>query len=319
MCRALCRSGRTSALPPPSVDRGGAAAYLPLSLMGADESMSSTDNSAPGGAMAPMPQAKPSVRRIGVVNWVGLWTLYRKEVGRFLKVGTQTVAAPVVTTLLFYAIFALALGGIVRTAGSVPFLEFLAPGLVMMAMVQNAFANTSSSVIISKIQGNIVDVLMPPLKPWEMALAWAGGGITRGLLVGIVTFTAIRLFVPIGLHDPFFVLFHALAACTMLSLIGLIGGIWSDKFDHIAAVTNFVVTPFAFLSGTFYTIDRLPESFQFLAHLNPFFYMIDGFRYGFIGQSDGTLGIGIAVMVSVNAGLIWLTLRWLSTGYKLKA
>jgi ABC-2 type transport system permease protein len=261
----------------------------------------------------------PEPRAIGAVNWTGLWTLYRKEVSRFLKVFTQTVAAPVVTTLLFYAIFSLALGGIVRMAGTVPFLEFLAPGLVMMSMVQNAFANTSSSVMISKIQGNIVDVLMPPLSPAELAVAYVGGGVTRGILVGVVTFTAIRVFVPVGIHAPLFILFHGIAASMLLSLLGVIGGIWSEKFDHIAAVTNFVVTPLAFLSGTFYTIDRLPESWQVVAHFNPFFYMIDGFRYGFIGQSDGTLDIGLAVMTGVNVALWLVVWRMLATGYKLKA
>lgn len=256
---------------------------------------------------------------LGPVNWVGLKTLYLKEVFRFLKVYTQTIAAPVITTLLFYTIFALALGGIVRMAGDVPFLEFLAPGLIMMSMVQNAFANTSSSVMISKVQGNIVDVLMPPLAGWELALAYVGGGVTRGILVGVVTYIAIRIFVPVGLHSPFFILFHGIAAAMLLSLLGIIGGIWSEKFDHIAAVTNFVVTPLAFLSGTFYTIDRLPESWQIVAHLNPFFYMIDGFRYGFIGQSDGTLAVGLVVMAAANIALWALTLRMLATGYKLKA
>ena len=261
----------------------------------------------------------PHPRTIGAVNWVGVWSLYRKEVQRFVKVFTQTVAAPVVTTLLFYAIFALALGGIVRMAGETPFLEFLAPGLIMMAMVQNAFANTSSSVMIAKIQGNIVDVLMPPLSPAEMAVAYVGGGVTRGILVGVVTYLAIRPFVPIGLHDPLFILYHAVAASMLLSLLGMIGGIWSEKFDHIAAVTNFVVTPLAFLSGTFYTVDRLPEAWEVIAHFNPFFYMIDGFRYGFIGFSDGTLGIGLAVMAATNVVLWWLVLRMLRSGYKLKA
>lgn len=264
----------------------------------------------------PTPQAP---RIVGPVNWVGLRTLYEKEVFRFLKVYTQTIAAPVITTLLFYAIFSLALGGIDRIAvGDVPFMEFLAPGLIMMAMVQNAFANTSSSMVISKVQGNIVDVLMPPLSTLELAVAYIGAGITRGLFVGVVTFIAMRLFVPIGMHSLFFILYHAIAASMLLSLIGMVGGIWSDKFDHIAAVTNFVVTPLAFLSGTFYTIDRLPEAWQIVAHFNPFFYMIDGFRYGFIGQSDGTLGIGIAVMAAANIALWALTLRMLATGYKLK-
>ncbi|MCB9946383.1 MAG: ABC transporter permease [Rhodospirillaceae bacterium] len=265
-----------------------------------------------------MTDMMPRARAIGLVNWIGAWTLYKKEVFRFLKVATQTVAAPVVTTLLFYAIFALALGGIVRTVGDVPYLKFLAPGLIMMAMVQNAFANTSSSVVISKVQGNIVDVLMPPLSPAELAVAYVAGGVTRGLLVGTVTCLAILPFVGLGVHNPFFIVFHGIAASMLLALLGVIGGIWSEKFDHIAAVTNFVVTPLAFLSGTFYTIERLPEDWRIIAHANPFFYMIDGFRYGFIGLSDGTLGTGLVVMTACNAVLWAVALRMLSTGYKLK-
>ena len=261
----------------------------------------------------------PLPRDIGTVNWIGLWTLYQREVYRFLKVYTQTIAAPVVTTLLFYAVFALALGGVVRMAGSVPFLVFLGPGLIVMAMAQNAFANTSSSMVISKVQGNIVDVLMPPLSPLEMAVAYVGGGVTRGMFVGVVTGVAIWIFVPLGIHSPGYILFHGLMASMMLAQLGMIGGIWSEKFDHIAAFTNFVVTPLTFLSGTFYSVDRLPPTFWWLAHFNPFFYMIDGFRYGFIGQSDGTLAIGIAVMLGINAVLAALLLRMLSSGYKLKA
>jgi ABC-2 type transport system permease protein len=261
----------------------------------------------------------PLPRDIGTVNWIGLWTLYQREVYRFLKVYTQTIAAPVVTTLLFYAVFALALGGVVRMAGSVPFLVFLGPGLIVMAMAQNAFANTSSSMVISKVQGNIVDVLMPPLSPLEMAVAYVGGGVTRGMCVGVVTAVAIWIFVPLGIHSPAYILFHGLMASMMLAQLGMIGGIWSEKFDHIAAFTNFVVTPLTFLSGTFYSVDRLPPTFWWLAHFNPFFYMIDGFRYGFIGQSDGTLAIGIAVMLGINVALGVLLLRMLSSGYKLKA
>lgn len=261
----------------------------------------------------------PRPRAIGPVNWVGLWTLYTKEVARFVKVFTQTVAAPVVTTLLFYAIFSLALGGIVRQVGDVPFLVFLGPGLIMMAMVQNAFANCSSSVLIAKIQGNIVDVLMPPLSPTELAVGYVAGGITRGLMVGVVTYAGIWPFVPLGIHDPAFIIFHSVAATMMLSLLGMIGGIWAQKFDHIAAVTNFIITPLAFLSGTFYSVDRLPEAWQIVAHANPFFYAIDGFRYGFIGQTDGTLMNGVIILTLINIAL-WVTvLRMLQTGYKLKA
>lgn len=260
----------------------------------------------------------PAPRHIGAVNWLGLWTLYQKEVRRFLNVATQTIAAPVVTTLLFLAVFTLALGRAVEVVNGVPFAEFLAPGLVMMSMVQNAFANTSSSLVIAKIQGNIVDVLMPPLSPAELTAGFAMGGTTRGLIVGAATVTGMTFFVDVSVQHPFFILFHAFAASLMLSLLGMLGGIWSEKFDHMAAVTNFVITPFAFLSGTFYSIKRLPEAFQTVAHFNPFFYMIDGFRYGFTGASDTTPILGVAVMTGVDAALLLIAWRLFAIGYKLK-
>ncbi len=254
----------------------------------------------------------------GPSNWIGVWTLYMREVRRFIKIYTQTVAAPVVTTLLFLAIFTLALGGSVRMVAGVPFVEFLAPGLIMMSIIQNAFANTSSSIVIAKVQGNIVDTLMPPLTANELTLGIALGGATRGVFVGAVVAVAVSLFVPLGVHNLGFIVFHAAAASLMLALLGTIGGIWSEKFDHIAAVTNFVVMPLSFLSGTFYSIERLSGIFRAFAHFNPFFYVIDGFRYGFIGHSDASLAVGVAVMVGVNTGL-WLLCRWMfAAGYKLK-
>jgi ABC-2 type transport system permease protein len=221
----------------------------------------------------------PQPIRFGPVNWVGLGALYMKEVRRFLVVATQTILAPMVTTLLFLAIFVLALGGSVRHVDGVPYSEFLAPGLVMMAITQNAFANTSSSILIAKIQGNIVDFLMPPLSPLERLSGIALGGLTRGLVVGLTTGLAMLPFIAIQVQHPFFVLFHAINASLLLSLIGLLTGIWSEKFDHLAGITNFIITPLAFLSGTFYSAEHLPVFWQWIAHLNPFFYMIDGFRY----------------------------------------
>ena len=261
----------------------------------------------------------PRLRRFGAVNWIGFWTLYLREVRRFLKVSMQTVAAPVVTTLLFLAIFMLALGGNRRQIGGIGYAEFLAPGLIMMAMVQNAFANTSSSLMIAKVQGNIVDVLMPPLSPGELTWGFALGGVTRGVLVGLVVAGAMAVFVPLRLTAPGFALFHAFAASLLLSLLGLLGGIWADKFDHIATITNFVVTPLSFLSGTFYSIARLPEPWHGLALMNPFFYMIDGFRYGFIGHADGPIWTGLAVMLVINAALIAFCHLLIARGYKLKA
>jgi len=263
--------------------------------------------------------APPQVRRFGAVNWLGLWTLYLREVRRFLKVGMQTIAAPVVTTLLFLAIFLLALGGQQRTVAGVPFLEFLAPGLIMMAMVQNAFANTTSSLMIAKMQGNIVDMLMPPLSPIEVTLGLALGGVTRGLVVGAVVAAAMAVVVPMHLASPALAIFHAVAASLLLSVLGIIGAIWADKFDHIAAVTNFIVTPLSFLSGTFYSIERLPPVWQTVALCNPFFYMIDGFRAAFIGHADGSIAVGIVVMTVLDAALLGVCHLMIATGYKLKA
>jgi ABC-2 type transport system permease protein len=258
-------------------------------------------------------------RRYGAVNWIGLWTLYRKEVRRFLAVGTQTVLAPMVTTLLFLAIFVLAMGHSVELVGGVPYMEFLAPGLIMMAMTQNAFANASSSLMIAKIQGNIVDLLMPPLSALEITLGLALGGLTRGLVVGVATAAAIWLFVPLQVSHLLPLLFYGVMASLMLAQLGIIAGIYAEKFDHMAAVTNFIITPLAFLSGTFYSTARLPEFGQILAHLNPFFYMIDGFRYGFIGHADGSLLLGALALTTVNAALLLANYLSFERGSRLKA
>ncbi|CAA7619774.1 ABC-type multidrug transport system [Candidatus Terasakiella magnetica] len=260
----------------------------------------------------------PEPRSYGAVNWLGTWTLFMKEVRRFLKVYFQTIVAPVVTTLLFLAVFALAVGPVAAEVKGVPFIQFLAPGLIMMAMVQNAFANTSSSIIIAKVQGNIVDMLMPPLTGAEQAVAVALGGVARGVTVGCVVTAAMTVFVPVSIHSLGLVIYHGVMGSLMLSLLGMIGGIWADKFDHMAAVTNFIVTPLSFLSGTFYSIDRLPEGFHAFALANPFFYMIDGFRAGFIGQSDGSVAGGVAGIALANLVLALVTWRMLATGYKLK-
>ncbi len=260
----------------------------------------------------------PTPRQFGPVNWLGLWTLYLKEVRRFWNIATQTIAAPVVTTLLFLAVFALALGsGSVAVAG-LPYIQFLAPGLVMMAMTQNAFANTSSTLVIAKVQGNIVDLLMPPLSPAEQTAALALGGLTRGLVVGTAVWLSMIPFAGFHVYSPFFALYHAVMASLMLSLLGVLGGLWSEKFDHLAAVTNFIVTPLAFLSGTFYSTERLPEPWLTAAHLNPFFYMIDGFRYGMTGHADGGIAAGMAVVAAANVALALLSHRLFKTGYKLK-
>ncbi|HXE17263.1 MAG TPA: ABC transporter permease [Stellaceae bacterium] len=259
------------------------------------------------------------VRQFGAVNWLGLWTLYIREVHRFLKVSMQTIIAPVVTTLLFLAIFLLAFASQRGAIAGVPFAQFLAPGLIMMAMIQNAFANTTSSLMIGKIQGSISDLLMPPLSPAELVWGFALGGVTRGLMVGVAVGATMVLVVHVSIANWGLVLFHAVAASLLLSVLGILAALWAEKFDHIAAVTNFLVMPLSFLSGTFYSIDRLPVAFRFVANFNPFFYMIDGFRAGFIGHADGSLTIGIAVMVGINVVLLAATHVLFARGYKLKA
>jgi len=262
----------------------------------------------------------PQARLMGRVNWIGFWTLFMKEVRRFIKVYMQTIVAPVAMALLFYVVFSMAMGnGAGGRSGTVPFFNFLAPGLIMMAMSQNAFANTSSSVMISKVQGNIVDVLMTPISPTEMAFAYVLGGIVRGLLVGLATAIAIDFLLPIRVFDLGAILLFGILGTMLLSLLGVVGAIWADKFDHIAAVTNFIVTPLTFLSGTFYSVDRFPPVLHAIAHFNPFFYMIDGFRYGFIGVEDASLWQGFAVLAVSNALLWVVTMRMLISGYKLKS
>ena len=261
----------------------------------------------------------PRVREFGHVNWRGVWTLYHREVKRFLKVFTQTIAAPVVTTLLFYTIFSVALENRVGSVGTVSFVVFLAPGLIMMTILQNSFANTSSSIMVSKVQGNIVDVLMPPISPLEMMCAYIAGGVTRGMIVAAAATTVMLFLVDLPFANPPAIVFFAVTASVMLALLGMIGGIWAEKFDHMAAITNFVIVPLSFLSGTFYSIERLPEMWQCVAQFNPFFYAIDGFRYGFIGQGDAGFWRGAAVMLGMDMLLFLSVHRMLATGYKLKS
>lgn len=258
-------------------------------------------------------------RRITGINKTGLYTLVRREVGRFLNVYTQTLVAPMVTMLLFYAVFALAFGGIARHIGDVPYMEFLAPGLIMMTMAQNAFANTSSSLVISKVQGNIVDVLMPPLSPLEIYLGFASGAVLRGLLVGVLTTFAISFFVDMTPDVLWRILVFGFLGTLLMGSLGIAAGIWSEKFDHIAAVTNFIVTPLTFLSGTFYSVESLPQMWHAMTFFNPFFYMIDGFRSGFIGHADGNVMAGIVMLCAVNVGLAALSYAMIKTGYKIKS
>ena len=261
----------------------------------------------------------PEPRHVGLINWIGLWTLYAKEVQRFMKVAGQTVLAPVVTTLLFLAIFTLALGEGRAPVGGVPFEVFLAPGLVMMAVTQNAFANSSSALLIAKIQGNIVDILMPPLSAAELLVAFVGASVTRGLAVAIVVTLAMTPFVDLPFWSIGWSLLFVVLASVMMGLIGILTGLWADKFDHMAFITNFVITPLAFLSGTFYSIERLPEFAQGIAFVNPFFYAIDGFRHALTGQGDVSMVLGGSVLGAIDLVLAAWVLILFRRGYNLKA
>lgn len=253
-------------------------------------------------------------------NWLGMRTLYYREVWRFLKVWNQTMMAPVITTLLWLAILTLALSG--NRGGGVehlPFNQFIVPGLIMMSIMQNAFANTSSSLMMAKIQGTIVDVLMPPFTPNEITASMSAGGVTRGLMVGLTVGVAVTLFVHVPFPHPFVALFYVLNASFMLALLGMIGGIWAQGFDQMNALTNYIITPLSFLSGTFYSVNALPPFWHALCFYNPFFYLIDGFRYALIGHHDGSLQTGALMVVTINI-LLWLaTRKMIASGWRLKS
>lgn len=248
----------------------------------------------------------------------GFYILFYKEILRFWRVAFQTVAAPVLTALLYLMIFSHALSRHVEVFPGVGYAAFLIPGLVMMSMLQNAFANTSSSLIQSKITGNIVFLLLPPLSHLEFFAAYVLAAVVRGLAVGVgVLMVTLWFDLPTFAH-PLWALTFAVLGCAVLATLGLIAGIWADKFDQLAAFQNFLIMPLTFLSGVFYSIHTLPPFWRGLSHANPVFYMIDGFRYGFFGQSDVSPLLSLTV---VSAGLLLLmalALHWLRVGYKLR-
>jgi ABC-2 type transport system permease protein len=254
------------------------------------------------------------------VNWGGLKTLYIKEVRRFFKVQMQTVWAPAITTLLYLAIFTVALGRGGRMVMGVPFANFIAPGLIVMAMIQNAFANSSFSLLVGKIQGNIVDYLMPPLSTGELIAGLIGASVTRAFLVGGAVWLAMLLWpgVSVDIRRPELVLWFGLMGALLLSFLGLLTSVWAEKFDHAAAVTNFVVTPLSLLSGTFYSVEQLAPTFRAISHANPFFYVISGFRAGFLGISDSPLLVGAVGLLVLNV-LLWAACySLLKSGWKIK-
>lgn len=283
-------------------------------------------------ALSAAPQKSPATgsapalgeRRFGAVNWLGLQTLYMKEVRRFLKVAFQTIFAPVISTILFLVVFMQAFGSERAPINGVPYIEFLAPGLVMMAILTNAFANSSSSLIIGKVQGSIVDMLTPPLSAGELTIALVAGAATRGLLVGLVTAATSAGFMafsntPMQIAQIGAILYFGVAAATLFGSLGVIGGIWSEKFDQLAAITNFIITPLTFLSGTFYAIASLPEPFLSVSKINPVFYLIDGFRYGFTGAAEASLLVGGGLSLALNVVFAYICYALFKSGWKLKS
>ncbi|SFK03135.1 ABC transporter permease [Celeribacter neptunius] len=264
-------------------------------------------------------ETQMGVRRFGRVNWLGLYTLTEREIRRFLAVWTQTLLAPLVTAGLFLTIFTLAIGPSRGDVMGVPFVHFLAPGILTMTVIQNAFANTSSSIMISKVQGNIVDTLMPPLSPGELVIGYLSGGAVRGMIVAVAIWTVMAVFVSLPLAHPLFAIAFVLLGALFIGGLGILAGIVSQKFDHMAAITNFIITPLSFLSGTFYSVETLPQWFKTLTHMNPVFYLIDGVRYGIIGRSDSAPLLGLCVMGGVTAVVVFIDWQFFKRGTNLKS
>ena len=266
----------------------------------------------------PVPHRSMGARRFGRVNWLGLRTLAAREIMRFMAVWQQTVFAPLMTAGLFVIVFSVALGRGDREVMGLPYLAFLGPGILMMSVIQNAFANTSSSIISAKMQGNIVDTLMPPLSAGEILTGYLAGAVARAGLVALVIGTGMVLLIGQLPQHPLVAVGFIILGALLMGGLGLVGGILAQKFDQMAAISNFIVTPLSFLSGTFYSIQALPPFFRAISHANPIFYLIDGARYGFTGVSDSSPVLGFAVCGGVTVavcGFAWWLLR---TGYRLK-
>jgi len=259
----------------------------------------------------------PQPRDYHGINWGGLQTLYLREVRRFFKVGMQTLLAPVVTALLYMLVFVVAVGG-GRSVQGIAYGTFVAPGLVMMQILSNAFANSSSSLLQAKFNGLMGDFMTPPLSPIEHVIGFGGGAATRGLFVGLMSLLAVLPFARLPVAAPWAVIYFGVGAALIMAFLGIMAGLWSEKFDHMAAVTNFVIMPMTFLSGTFYLIERLPEPFRTFSKFNPIFYLIDGFRYGFIGKAEGSLAVGATMTAVLVLAMGWICFAMFRTGYKIK-
>ncbi len=255
----------------------------------------------------------------GYVNWLGFYTLFRKEVLRFLKVAVQTIISPLVTSLLFLMVLSLAIGDERGGALGFPFITFLAPGLIAMQIIQQAFSHTSSSIMIGKIQGNIVDVLYAPLSAAEVTLATILAAVCRSFIIAIVSITVFSFIIELQFYSFYYIFVFTFLGSFILGAIGFIIGLWAEKFDNMASATNFIIVPLSFLSGTFYSIERLPTMLQKISAWNPFFYMIDGFRYGFLGVSDGSLKFGIFYLIILSFLTWFVSYVLFKKGYKIKS
>nr|WP_055663911.1 ABC transporter permease [Jannaschia seosinensis] len=259
------------------------------------------------------------VRRFGAVNWLGMRTLATREMQRFLTVWTQTLLAPLVTAGLFLLIFTLALGDRRGDVMGVSFLHFLAPGILMMTVIQNSFANVSSSIVISKVQGNIVDTLMPPLSAFELVVGYLAGGVLRGIVVALAITLILFPFIGLWVQNPLGALVWVVMGGAFLGALGIVAGVFANKFDQIAAITNFIVTPLSFLSGTFYSLETLPPFMRAISHANPVFYLIDGLRASVLGVSDSSPWLGFAVVLASTLAVSALAWWMFRSGYRLKS
>ena len=262
---------------------------------------------------------KIGVRRFGIINWIGAWTLYKKEVLRFLIVWIQTIFSPLVSSLLFLLVLSLAIGSGRGDVLGVPFITFLAPGLISMQVIQQSFSHSSSSFMIGKIQGNIVDILYAPLSPAEVTISISLAAVTRSVIIAIISILTFKLIIYIEITNYLTLIIFTFLSSFILGNVGIIAGLWSEKFDHMASVTNFVIVPLSFLSGTFYSIDRLPNFLQIISKANPFFYMIDGFRYSFIGNADGSIMVGLFYLAILGFVSWFIAYLLYKKGYKIKS
>ena len=259
------------------------------------------------------------VRRFGFINWIGFGSLWLKECNRFMAVWQQTLLSPLVSSLLFLSVLSLALGNNRGDVLGYSFISFLAPGLIAMSILTQSFSHTVSSLMIGKIQGNIVDMLYAPLSALEVSMAIILAAVTRSFLIAIISIAVFSLIVKIPIYNIFYIFVFGFLSAFILGSLGFITGLWAEKFDHTATVTNFIITPLSFLSGVFYSINKLPELFQTISHINPFFYMIDGFRYGFLGKSDGLISIGIVYLIILSFVMWFIAFYLYRKGYKIKS